>query len=454
MLLIVAAAGENYFTEWRSHQREYRRILLSKAEDEGEVKSARGYRVEMRQIVAPDLGHVDRCVSCHLGLDDPRMTDVAQPYAVHPEPLLGDHEIEKFGCTVCHLGQGRATLREDAHAREEGAFWEQPLLPAAFSQATCGICHDPEYLETRGAPVLAAGFEIFRTRGCLGCHKLGGRGGPLGPDLDTIGDKGRHGLPFAHVEGERQVWNWHVQHLSDPQSVVPESKMPAVDLDEEGIQALTTYLLSLRSSNLTEAMTPRDRYEQRYQVWHTPPLSGEALYGQFCYACHQEGTETVLHDTLNVIPSVRNPDFLAVATKEFLEQSIARGRPTTYMPAWNQAAGGLTEEEISRLAEYLLEGRGEAREITFVMAETADAEHGEQLFGEECTDCHALTREGGDAPWLGDPVFQELYSDELIGHTITWGREDTMMIPYGEEADGIFTEQDVSDLVAFIRTLG
>jgi mono/diheme cytochrome c family protein len=454
-LLIVAAASENYLSEWRGVQREYQRVLLSKAEDEAEVKSARAFNIEIRQIVVPDLGNVDRCVTCHLGLDDPRMATESQPFAAHPGPFLEDHETESFGCTTCHMGQGRATSSREAHAWEGEVFWDRPLLPAPFNQSSCGVCHDPEHLGSRGAPALARGFELFRAEGCLGCHKLGGRGGPLGPSLDAIGDKSKHAYPFAHVSGEKQVWNWHLEHFRVPQEVVPNSKMPVVELEEEDLAGLVTYLLSLRTTNLTERMTPRDRYEQRYQVWHTPPLTGAELYRQFCFACHEEGIETVLHDTLEVaISSIRNPDFLAVATHEFLVESIREGRPTTYMPGWDQEAGGLTEEELSRIADYLLEARREVREVSFVVSEAADAGRGEEIFTAECIDCHGLTREEGEAPWLGDPGFQKTYSDALIGHNIKYGREDTLMIPYGEEADGDLTDEQISDLVAFIRTMG
>jgi mono/diheme cytochrome c family protein len=454
-LLIGAAGSENYLSEWRGIQREYQRILLSKAEDEAEVKSARAFDIEIRQIVVPDLGSVDRCITCHLGLDDPRMASESQPFAAHPGPFLQDHEMEKYGCTSCHLGQGRATSRREAHAREGEVFWDRPLLPKPFTQSSCGVCHDPEYLGSRGAVVLARGFELFRAEGCLGCHKLGGRGGPLGPALDGTGDKGKHAYPFAHVSGEKQVWNWHLEHLRSPQEVVKDSMMPTAELEEEGIAGLVTYLLSLRSSNLTERMTPRDRYEQRYQVWHTPPLTGHELYQQFCFACHENGIETVLHDTLEVaVPSVRNRDFLAVSTREFLVESIREGRPTTYMPGWGPAAGGLTEEEILRIADYLLEAREEIREVSFVLSEDADAGEGEMIFRNECVDCHGLSREEGEAPWLGDPGFQRTYRDALIGHNIKFGREDTLMIAYGEEADGDLSDKQISDLVAFIRKMG
>ncbi len=454
LLLVVAAARENYFAEWRGTQREYRRVLLSKAEGEGEVKAARGFAIEISQVVVPDLDRVDRCVTCHLGLDDPRMQDVPQPLRTHSGEHLKHHEIEKFGCTVCHLGQGRATNAREAHATEGEVFWDRPMLPAPLTQASCGTCHDPDHLKNRGAPLLAAGLEVFRSAGCLGCHKLGGRGGPMGPALDEVGDKSKHAFSFAHVEGERQVWNWHRQHLISPQQVVPGSKMPGVQLEGEAVDALTAYLLSLRRTNLTERLTPRDKYVNRFRIWHTPPLSGSDLYALFCDACHQEGTETILHDTLEVtIPSIRHPDFLAVASEDFLVENIRIGRPGTIMPGWGAEGGGLTEEEMRRLAAFLLEAREEIREPDFVLSPAVDSENGERIFSEECTDCHALSPQEGDAPWLGSTGFQRTFSDALIGHTIKYGREDTLMIGYGQEADGDLTDQEISDLVGFIRTL-
>jgi mono/diheme cytochrome c family protein len=455
VLLIAAAAQENYFAEWRDFQREYRGILLEKADSEGSMRAARGFSVEIRQIVSPDLETVDRCVTCHLGLDDPRMSDQPQPFTAHPGDLLDTHEMDSFGCTFCHLGQGRATTKREAHAVESGVFWEHAMLPATFAQSTCGICHDPEHLRDRGAPALAAGLDRFRSDGCLGCHKLGGRGGVLGTALDHIGDKTSHAMSFAHLEGPRHIWNWHREHLRAPQNVVPGSQMPPLDAGEGGLNALTSYLLSLRETNLTERMTPADRHQRRYRIWHVPPLSGADLYQQFCRACHGDGLETVFHDTLGVaIPSIRHPDLLAVVDADFFVESTRQGRPGTLMPAWGPEGGGLTDEELTRLAAYLLASRTETREISFRMSDDPDPANGELLFDAECTACHSLTREGTDAPWLGSPGFQATYSDELIGHTIRWGRTDTLMIGYGEEADGEYTEQEISDLVAFIRSLG
>ena len=382
------------------------------------------------------------------------MEDVPQPFTTHPGAYLEDHDLDRFGCTVCHLGQGQATTRLEAHALSEEVYWDWPVLTGPWAQATCGTCHDPTYLTDRGAPLLGLGLTAFQANGCLGCHKLGGRGGTLGPALDQVGDKTSHSLPFDHVEGDHQVWTWHQQHLLSPRTVVPDSTMPAVEGEPNTLDALTIYLLSLRTTNLTESLTPFDRYQRRYRIWHTEPLSGAELYEQFCQACHEDGTETVFHDSLDVtIPGIMHPDFLATATVEFLVENLRLGRAGTPMTAWAEDSGGLTDDELERIAAYLLESRTEVREVTFEPEADPDVENGRLLFESECTDCHVLSAAGGEAPWLGSPGFQATYSDSLMGHTIKFGRRDSLMIGYGEEADGDFTDRQVSDLVAYIRTL-
>lgn len=454
-LLLVAAVQENFCTEWRVHQRAYGRLLLAKARDEGERAFARRFSVEIRQIVVPDLDAVDRCVSCHLGFDDPRMRDVPEPFRAHRGRVLDDHDADRFGCTVCHGGQGRATTKREAHADEGEVFWERPLLAAALVQSSCGVCHDPAALGDRGARALARGYALFREKGCLGCHKLEGRGGILGPSLDDVGDKGPHALPFARVTGERTLTNWHRRHLEDPQKVVPGSKMPKIPWAPGDVEALTTYLLSLRDADLTARITPRDKYEERYRVWHPGPVSGAELYQRFCVNCHGEGVETLVHDTLRVaVPSVRNPDFLAVASEDLLFKTIRDGRPETDMPAFGVRGGGLSDGEIRTLVNYLLERRERVRQVAFDAGRATDPVKGRRLFDESCSTCHGLTQGVGDAPWLGGPGFQETYSDALIGHTIKYGRAETLMNPYGREAGGDLDDQQISDLVAFVRAMG
>ncbi|HEX9296736.1 MAG TPA: hypothetical protein VF881_12915 [Polyangiaceae bacterium] len=68
---------------------------------------------------------VDRCQTCHMGADSANYTDASLPrqFRTHPfrKTLFATHPVEKFGCTPCHQGQGRAT---DALAHSRGHFQE------------------------------------------------------------------------------------------------------------------------------------------------------------------------------------------------------------------------------------------------------------------------------------------------------------------------------------------
>ena len=98
--------------EWRAYQRQFKDMELARAVTESDRDAARRQPIELTQSILPDLGSVDRCVSCHLGVEDPTYAGAQQPFAYHPDHDL--HPFERFGCTVCHSGQGRATSAEAA----------------------------------------------------------------------------------------------------------------------------------------------------------------------------------------------------------------------------------------------------------------------------------------------------------------------------------------------------
>lgn len=93
-----------------------------------------------------DKEQVDRCQTCHMGIDNGSYPSAAIPrqFRTHPNRsvLFASHPVEKFGCTSCHQGQGRATDSlahsswhlEEHHGEERWHFqgdhyWEDPLLP-------------------------------------------------------------------------------------------------------------------------------------------------------------------------------------------------------------------------------------------------------------------------------------------------------------------------------------
>ena len=67
--------------------------------------------------------------------------EYARAFASHPDPeLLGMHDPDKFGCSPCHQGNGRATTSvEKAHGNYEHWLW--PLFPKQNVEAGCQTCH-------------------------------------------------------------------------------------------------------------------------------------------------------------------------------------------------------------------------------------------------------------------------------------------------------------------------
>ncbi|MBI1749767.1 MAG: c-type cytochrome [Acidobacteria bacterium] len=143
--------------------------------------------VAMRQINVDRAGLVDRCQSCHVAMDaklvPPALTVTKAalglekskdaPFASHPQPeLLKIHDPEKFGCSPCHGGNGRATNSVvKGHGRHE--FWLWPLYYKENTEAGCQTCHSAD-MYTDHAPVLNTGRQLFRQKGCIGCHRYEG----------------------------------------------------------------------------------------------------------------------------------------------------------------------------------------------------------------------------------------------------------------------------------------
>ncbi len=132
-------------------------------------------------------------------------------YCAHPRlDLFADsnspHPVEKFGCTICHAGQGSATdfvlashtpndvAQEKEWKKERGwessHFWDYPMQPNRFIESSCLKCHHQvtdliRHGSKEEAPKLLRGYNLIKENGCFGCHEIQGvKGGRwVGPDL-------------------------------------------------------------------------------------------------------------------------------------------------------------------------------------------------------------------------------------------------------------------------------
>lgn len=315
---LVWAAIDEQRQEWKPVQEAYRGLATERAPDLRSRDAAEQMAIELRQDYLPDLHRIDRCRTCHLGVDDPRMADAPEPFRAHPGLHLERHPPERFGCTVCHQGQGHATNAREAHGHVP--HWEKPMLRKDLMDAACGRCHQAETVE--GAPLLSHGRQLQGELGCRGCHVIRGRGGHIGPPLTGVASRDVNG------DGRRDAadWDWHFRHFKDPRSVSPGSLMPQFGLDDRDVRALATLVLSLTDENI----------HNEYLVPERPPdvrmVPGAAERGRRtwrqagCAGCHgREGRGGIANPNAQggAVPPLQKYAGTLVATRKAADRLIA-----------------------------------------------------------------------------------------------------------------------------------
>lgn len=448
LLFTMYIAYSQYKHEWKIYQYDYKDLFYKKARDESARNMARAFDVKMQQIYLEGLNTVDRCTSCHLGVENPLMADAPVPFRTHSGDYLKNHSVERFGCTVCHHGQGRATNKKEAHGVGHEMHWGYPILEKEFVQTSCAMCHDLSMLKEKGGEKVVMGEKIFRQKGCRGCHKLEGVGGVLGKPLDGIGSQPVMYFPMKDVKGEKTVAQWLKEHFIDPRAVVPDSQMK-VDLTSDEAALLTTYVMSLRS----DEMPKKYRQLSGERIPDDIKDEGESLYKRFCVACHENGKVSNYFEPFKrTIPAIMNPAFLRAADDKFIKTVISEGRAGTQMTAWKAAAAGISDKQIDSIIKYITKDRTRERPAPFGFASyKGDEKRGENMFKIRCVSCHGESGEGGIGLNLRNPVVQNA-DPEFLAITVRDGREGTMMAAFGGKDIGL-SKQDIVDIITYVKTL-
>jgi len=274
--------------EWMETQHQYNDVMEGRWEkarlqaESAHQPAPAAYAAEpiaIHQINAVDLRRVDRCTTCHVGIDDKSFANANQPFKTHPnlDLITLQHPSEKYGCTSCHHGQGMATTAEGAHGFIHK--WDYPMLGdrehlTKYVQASCAQCHvDPTKWAAIGAPKLARGAQIVKEKNCASCHRFGTEGGSIGPELTYEGDKVPDQFNFDRLkdsleagtygdEGKKahihdDIVTWHYYHFKNPQAVSSGSVMPNFGFSDDDLDALITYIMS-RQHRVVPAAYPTD----------------------------------------------------------------------------------------------------------------------------------------------------------------------------------------------------
>ena len=184
--------------------------------------------------------------------------------------------------------------------------------------------------------------------------------------------------------------------------------------------------------------------------------NGAQLYAAHCAVCHgDKGTGGV------GIP-LALPSFLESVDDDFLRRTIRHGRPGRVMPAFP----ALSDAQLSAIVGFIRGWSGKPVPKYSYEAVKGNPVHGRELYVSYCAMCHGADGEGGKgtgvtfsrrrdlpiiAPALRNPGFLAAASDEMIKHTLLYGREGTPMRSFLVQG---LSEQDIDDLVSHVRSLG
>ncbi len=362
------------------------------------------------------IARFDRCRTCHLNIDTTVAGNVAayphgepegegvedwvaagkfpHPHSTHPRTDLyatssSPHPVSKFGCTICHDGQGSATsfgnaehTPNDPHQFEvwheeygfhPNHFWEYPMQPKRFIESGCIKCHhdvselgvNPRY--GASAPKVVRGFELIKKYGCFGCHEIHGFEGadPIGPDLRVEPSYGAVAAQMlTMLDGaESEV-------AGEARQLLAQVHQAPLDTDQARNQ-----LKSLLESGASDLPAP------------------------------VVALASALKDAEGVPGSMRKvgPSFRRLKSKttlgwvQFWTEEPKRFRPTTRMPQFYNLTNQQDEEarayepvELAGIAQYLFDKSVPLDLLAPSEGYQPDVDRGKRLFSERgCLACHS-----------------------------------------------------------------
>jgi cytochrome c551/c552 len=333
-------------------------VDLTPEQIDGLKKKTDDWDPHIVQINVPEANIVDRCESCHMGIreqlritpasmtpaGEKRPDEYARAFVSHPEPqLLALHDPDKFGCSPCHQGNGRATTSvEKAHGNYEHWLW--PMFPKQNMEAGCQSCHAADMVLASGDmewKVIDEGKDLYRQKGCMGCHRYEG--------YDKEPEDLNNTTQQIKLLDQQKIDNLKQGSNLMKQADLAASNADANQLNEEAI--------ALKVAN--------SKIDGRLQ--------------QLDFQNHN-----LMQDVKKVGPNLKdirlklNRNWIPVWLKKPTEF-----RPTTKMPNFR-----LNDEQIHSIAAYLWQS---ALSDSLPAQKPGHAEHGKELFETRgCVACHSI----------------------------------------------------------------
>ena len=336
--------------------------------------------LKVEQVVLADIREnlnfaqvprVDRCVTCHQGMERADLEGVENPHGAHPRLALfvasdSRHPLEEFGCTSCHGGRGRATdfvgtvhiadSVEQLHDWEERLgwkeyhLWEEPMHPLRYAEAGCFQCHSGQ-TQIRGAAKLSYGLDLIEQAGCYSCHEIASFAGApkRGPSLRSVADKLSPEFAFQWIKDPAgfRAQTWMPAYFGQSNNSGPE----AVARSDQEVIAIVSYLFANSTAYDMEPIPVRG-----------DPVRGEELVASVgCMACHQAPEETIgaSERTVTSQQDLRRqfgPNFQGLGSKtspQWIYNWLKD--PASYHPETRMPSLRLTDQEAADITAYLVD---------------------------------------------------------------------------------------------------
>jgi cytochrome c551/c552/predicted nucleic acid-binding Zn-ribbon protein len=302
-------------------------VELTPTQIEGLEKKTVEWDPKIVQINVAQANIVDRCESCHMGIREPlRLTpasmmakgekkpdEYANAFVSHPEPeLLKIHDPDKFGCSPCHQGNGRATTSI-----------EMVLLVGDVGGT------------------ISEGKDLFRQRGCVGCHRYEG------------------------YDKEPEELNTVSQQIKQFEQQEKENQKIAADLMKQADAAESNEEANRLNGKAVALKVANSKFDGRIQ--------------QLDFQSH-----SLMQDMKKVGPNLKdarlklNKNWIPVWLKKPTDF-----RPTTKMPNFR-----LSDHQIQAISAYLWQS---ALTDPLPAQKAGNPEHGKELFATRgCLACHSI----------------------------------------------------------------
>lgn len=433
--------------------------------------------VKVRKVVVSEclqelnflqMPRIDMCMTCHMGSDrfedypwdnppasliregEEEIREEDRVFLAHSRPelfatSLSPHGQDRFGCTVCHQGNGQRLgfdlafhvptdederyRWEEQHHWHEPHYWDYPMLSSKHIESSCYKCHDQQ-LHIPGADRWNEGRDLVQRYGCFGCH-----------NMKPFEGWRKTGPPLYNMVSKFQSPEWTLKWVNRPADFRPSTPMPQFFHLENRTDDPQRQLAEINSivQYLYNLSTPLDL---------TPyPGTGDARRGKDlfgagggvgCLACHN----------INDFPAEdradaerHGPELSGVGSKVTADWLFNWLRdPEAIWPDTNMPNLRLTEQEAADLTAYLMTKRNtEFDDQAFSRPAGGDAKY-EEILIEKLSERMTRERAASEVSDMGSLQKRLLAGEYLVNHYgcfgchMIAGYEDTK--PIGTDLNG------------------